>query len=179
MSDANAPAHTDEYKKAIEDYTTSVISSFQQFRKFGGFDKAKIDYVTVADLVERWYQDIIKYSASNIVLKLETKYIQTALWMYWIVKTKPIYFIDGDSERKQDVQKQYKNAINEHFAFEWCMNHLNADQDWIDATREPFVQSLYYTDIAPENLFLVLTLYCKHDEHLKNMKSHYEKRWQT
>jgi hypothetical protein len=86
--------------------------------------------------------------------------------MYWIAKTKPIFFQLGHYDPSR-IDKKFHGfeyaAINEIFAYTLCIDMLGIDPDNInkrlynDMLRR-FRYDLYYRDTNPKQLFLTLEL---------------------
>jgi len=136
-------------------------AGFENFTKDNDYAKStRLDAITLLDLLREWCA--VKQSYETRYLHIGINYKQAAALMYWIVKTKPIYFQFGSGDPLAKEEKYYEgryNAVNEHFAL--CMGAamLGFDlEDMDEALKEHFIYTLYYFNAAPEPLFFMLEM---------------------
>ena len=121
-----------------------------------------IDSPTTLDAVQSWVHSINECQKAN---HLADRYLQAALLVCHIVKTKPIFFAFGGQPLKQVVDEcaEYFERrfaeINEHFAFVVGLNLLGIEPDQIgEDTRKRIIEILYQSPLDPAHLALTFEM---------------------
>lgn len=147
--------------KELLKFCKQFEKSFEVFKKEHGYaDITLLDQVTLADLINEWLKSREYYQRRYE--HIDIKYIHAASLMYWVTKTKPIYFQLGKAGPLHKEERYYTgryNAVNEHFAL--CLGGAILGFDPVDMDeelRERFIYTLYYFNLAPEPLFFMLEL---------------------
>ena len=157
----------------ILEYAAEIYVGFDQFKYNGKYKHIQINHLTVIYAVQSWRDDLNRFADYHFpeynTEKL-SEFKQIAYLIYWLVKTKPIYFQFGRSDpallSKEFYDFDYA-AINEVFAFTYCIDqlirkcgieHNNINKNLYREMYMNFRYDLYYRDIYPKQLFRTLEL---------------------
>jgi len=124
-----------------------------------GYNKVVIDRTVTADAVHRWLQDKKwrdVYDGSE-----ECKYRQAASLLFWLVKTKPAFYLSPNSVTGKIHDANYGEEfikINEIFGLCIVLNLLvDIDVNEIASDyHDKIVDTLYTTDLSHMSLLLEL-----------------------
>jgi hypothetical protein len=156
-----------EIRPEIIEYAVKICEQFENFKKRGGYTNIQINRLTVIYATQSWQDDLQRYCAYHpIKYERLSQYKQLAYLVYWLTKTKPIFFQLGHADINlldPKFQDSDYAAINEVFAFTLCVNLLHIDIDNINKSLykdmyKRFRYDLFYRDICPKQLFLTLEL---------------------
>lgn len=161
--------------KTLE-YAAEICAGFDQFKAKGGYRNVQINRLTVICAVQSWRDDLERFAdyhfAGHGPLPSDklSPFKQVAYLMYWLVKTKPIFFQLGHSDPAL-LSSEFHHfdyaAINEVFAFTHCINQLikecgigldNVNRKLYREMYMKFRYDLYYRDVCPKQLFRTLEL---------------------
>jgi hypothetical protein len=137
-----------------------IIKGFENFKKQWKYGKVvRIDRTTLLDAVHQWHLDLKRYYGYYKPSYYNYKF--AAFLMYWIVKTKPIFYPQGEGDPKhtsQDCHTEKYLMVNEYFALDLGLNLLTgvAPDGVSEEVREHFATAFYHRD--PDPKFLLLTL---------------------
>ena len=155
------------------EYAAEICAGFDQFKCDGKYKFIQINHLTIVYAVQSWRDDLNRFADYHFpehnTEKL-SEFKQIAYLMYWLVKTKPIYFQLGRSNHPF-LNKEFNDfdyaAINEAFAFTYCIDQFikkcgieydNINKNLYREMYMNFRYDLYYRDICPKQLFRTLEL---------------------
>ena len=162
-------------EKTLE-YAAEICAGFDQFKYKGSYKNIQINRLAAIYAVQSWRDDLERFAdyhfADHHPLPSEklSPFKQVAYLMYWLVKTKPIFFQLGHSDPAllgSEFHDFDYAAINEAFAFTHCINQLinecgikpdNINRKLYWEMYMSFRYDLYYRDIYPKQLFRTLEL---------------------
>jgi hypothetical protein len=163
--------------KTLE-YAAWICAGFDQFKRRGGYRQIQINRLTVIHAVQSWRDDLDRfgdyhYPGQPLPSEKLSPFKQVAYLMYWLVKTKPIFFQLGHSDPALlggEFHDFDYAAVNEAFAFTHCINQIinecgiepdNINRKLYRETYMNFRYDLYYRDVCPKQLFRTLELLAK------------------
>jgi hypothetical protein len=162
------PPYTPEDNAFVE----KLCNLFVAFRTKGQYSARRdnkpetvvdIDSPTTLDAVQSWARSLDAHQKAHG--GQANMYVQAALLVCHIVKTKPIFFASGGRPLKtvagecaEYFERRFAE-INEHFAFIVALNLLGIEPDQVgDALRERIVDMLYESHLDPGHLALTFEM---------------------
>ena len=159
-------SESEEIKFEIIEYAAQICAQFEKFKKRCGYTAIQIDRRIAVHAAKSWQDDLKRYQDYHSKCDELSPYKQLAYLMYWLAKSKPIFFPHGHLDPKFIDPKYHEFdycAINEVFAFTLCIDLLRIDTDDMNLSvynemYKRFRYDLYYRDICPKQLFTTLEL---------------------
>jgi hypothetical protein len=146
------------FEKRIEADTLEIHRWIHEFIKRSGRyspGSVGINPLTLRMAVGSWKIDLALLQKFHQLVEYPNPVRQAAFFMYWMVKTKPIY---TEIPAGATNVSAYLN-INERFAFGFAMSYflkINVREE--DDLFAKFIYLLYFRDVSPKHLILTLEL---------------------
>jgi hypothetical protein len=148
------------FEKRIDEETDAIFMWAHEFVRSPRYAPGSvgINPLVLRVAVGSWKIDLALLQKFHQLVEYPSPVRQAAFFMYWVVKTKPIYtVIPKDADNVSD----YIN-INERLAFNFAMSQILKIEVKGDAdVFAKFVYLLYFRDVNPKHLILTLELLLK------------------